>query len=208
MTDLFSRYGVECAAGDFLFREGDPGTHIYVLQLGRVRIIKNTPLGEKVLGELGPGEFFGEMAIVNQRPRGASAQAVVPSKVIAIDGTTFEAMISSNTEIAVRLIRKLAERLDAADSLIAVLTESDLKSRVILGLLREVRASGELRGDGAFVPYNTEALARQWNMSVGDTADVVQRLERLGIVRSDTHGTHILSLARLQEFKAFLEAGS
>lgn len=208
MSDLFTRYGIECAAGDFLFREGDPGTHIFVLQSGRVRIMKDTPVGEKVLGELGPGEFFGEMAVVNQRPRGASAQAIVASKIIAIDGATFEAMIASNTEIAVRLIRKLAERLDAADSLIAVLTEADLKSRVILGLLREVRATGTPHTDGSvLVPYSIDQLARQWNMTLGDTQDVISRLERLGLLRSSEAGISIASAARLHEFKAFLEAG-
>ncbi|CAG0961310.1 partial Cyclic AMP receptor protein, partial [Anaerolineae bacterium] len=70
---LFARFGKTCGAGEVLFREGDAGDRMYVIQSGAVRISKTVKGEEKTLAILGPGEFFGEMAILNAKPRTATA---------------------------------------------------------------------------------------------------------------------------------------
>ena len=75
---LFARFGKVCAAGTVLFREGETGTTMYVLQAGRVRITKSIKGEDKMLAILGPGEFFGEMAILNDKPRTATATVGTP----------------------------------------------------------------------------------------------------------------------------------
>ena len=134
---LFARFGKTCPAGTILFHEGDEGATMYVLQSGRVRISKDSREGGKTLAVLGPGEFFGEMAILNRKARTATAEVVEDARLLVLDAKTFEAMVLSNVEIAVRLIKKLARRLDNADTLIEILMHRDPKARVILGLSRE-----------------------------------------------------------------------
>jgi CRP-like cAMP-binding protein len=70
---LFQRFGKEIPVGTVLVREGEPGKEMYVIQSGKVRISKKVREVEKVLAVLGPGEFFGEMAIISNKPRNASA---------------------------------------------------------------------------------------------------------------------------------------
>ena len=62
---LFARFGKTCEPGEVLFREGEHGEEMYVLQEGAIRITKAVKGEEKTLALLGPGEFFGEMAILN-----------------------------------------------------------------------------------------------------------------------------------------------
>src|SRR5437867_1778442 len=94
---LFKKYGREFKAGDVLFREGERGAEMFVIQAGRVRISRSVRGQDSTLALLGPGEFFGEMAILNQKPRGATATVVEPARLLVLDGKTFETMIVSNT---------------------------------------------------------------------------------------------------------------
>ena len=108
---LFQRFGKEFPKGTVLFREGETGKEMFVLQAGRVVITKTVRDTEKTLAVLGPGEFFGEMALISNKPRNATAAVEEASRLLVIDPKTFEGMIRGNSEIAVRMIKKLAERL-------------------------------------------------------------------------------------------------
>jgi CRP-like cAMP-binding protein len=71
MTDsdkLFERFGREFPPGTVIFKEGDVGNEMYVIQSGKINITKSSRDQEKLLVTLGPGAFFGEMAIINNSP--------------------------------------------------------------------------------------------------------------------------------------------
>ena len=204
--NLFARFGKTCPAGTVLFREGDEGATMYVLQSGRVRISKGSQDGTKTLAVLGAGEFFGEMAILNRKPRTATAEVVEAARLLVLDAKTFEAMVLSNVEIAVRLIKKLARRLDNADTLIEILMHRDPKARVILGLSREAEQGGIEQDDGSvLVPLTRDELAAQVGLTPEEVADVLSRLTRLRMVEETPEGFVIQDVLRLSEFLEFLE---
>jgi len=203
---LFARYGKTCPAGTILFRQGETGEEMFVLQSGKIRITKSVREGSKILAVLGPGEFFGEMAILNGAPRSATAEAIEDAKLVVINGKTFESMVVSNAEIAVRLIKKLARRLAAADALIEVLMHRDPKARVILGLAREADVIGQTRNDGrVLIPITESELAEQVGLGPEEVSAVVKRLGRLGMVQEEQEGYVIHDVGRLHEFLEFLE---
>jgi CRP/FNR family transcriptional regulator, cyclic AMP receptor protein len=203
---LFARFGKACEAGEVLFREDEPGEMMYVIQSGAVRISKTVKGDEKTLAILGPGEFFGEMAILNSKPRTATAVVEEPAQVLVLGARTFEQMVVSNAEIAVRLIKKLARRLDSANELIEVLMHRDPKARVILGLSREAQFLGQAREDGSVrVPLSVEELAEQVGLQPAETEEVMKRLTRLGIAQVEDGGIGVTDVKRLEEFYAFLE---
>src|SRR5688572_24547789 len=153
---------------------------MFVLQSGRVRISKQIRDMTKTLAVLGPGEFFGELAILNGKPRTATAEVVETARLIEIDAKRFEAMVLGNTEIALRLIQKMAQRLNAADELISILMRRDPKARVILGLSREAEAQGEVREDGSvLIPMDRDTLAQELGLSGDEIQGVLARLTRL-----------------------------
>src|SRR5689334_16918319 len=149
MSDpLFARFGREYQPGDVLFREGESGDVMFVIQSGAVRITKDVGGEAKPLAVLGPGEFVGEMAILNNKPRTATASVIEPTRCLVIEAKMLESMVAKNAEIALRLIKKLAKRLDSADSLVEILMHKDPKARVMLALSRHADAFGERTDEG------------------------------------------------------------
>jgi CRP-like cAMP-binding protein len=111
-------FTVEFAAGEFVFKEGELGTEMYIVHEGRVEIAKQVGGESKALAVLEKGDFFGEMAILEDLPRAASARSLVDSKLLMINGSTFDQMLRTNPEIAVRMMRKLSGRLRETDHML------------------------------------------------------------------------------------------
>ena len=75
-------YGRDFPAGAVIFEEGDPGSRMYVIQSGEVRILKRVGAREITLARLGAGEAFGEMALLEGQPRSATAIVEAPSRIL------------------------------------------------------------------------------------------------------------------------------
>lgn len=207
MAEKLAQLVQQHAPGSVLFRDGDAGDKMYVIQQGRVRIFTEVKGEEKQLAILGPGDFFGEMAILNDKPRTASAVVIEDARLLVIDAETFGSMIMNNLEIAVRLIKRLARRLDSANTLIDILMHRDPKARVILGLAHEAEYNGEQAGDGSIlVPLDKGGLATQIGLGESEVDAVLQRLGRLKIVEETPEGfMRIPDTMRLHEFLEFLQ---
>src|SRR3984885_8407478 len=183
MSDtLFMRFGREFRAGDVLFREGEQGEEMYVVQSGLVQILKRVGAEQRPLATLGRGEFLGEMAILNSKPRTATAVVVEDAQCLVIDSATLEQMIARNTEIALRLVKKLARRLDSADAMIQILLNPDPKARVLLSLKRHAEGFGQDAGQtaqtGLRVPLSSATLADEVGVDEGQVREVLDRLQR------------------------------
>jgi CRP-like cAMP-binding protein len=113
-----SKESLSFATGDYIFREGELGTEMFIIQDGEVHICKTLKGETHVLSRLEKGDFFGEMAILESVPRSADAIAHSDVKVIAITGSRFDEMLRRNPEIAVRIIRKYSKRLREANDLL------------------------------------------------------------------------------------------
>lgn len=98
-------------AGDTIFSEGDSGTEMYIIQKGEIEILKTFGPETRRLGLLEVGDFFGEMSLLEELPRDASARALSDYKLLRINHSTFDHMVQENPEIAVRMLRKLSRRL-------------------------------------------------------------------------------------------------
>lgn len=194
-------------AGEVIFREGDTAETMFVVRKGRVRITKKVRGGEKTFAILGPGEFFGEMAILTGQPRSATATALDDVTLLELDAKRFETMITTQAEIAVRIIQKLARRLDDADALIAILTKRDPKTRVILGLLREAEQRGFPGSDehAVVVQRDFDELAEELGVKRVELDETVARMMRVGVLRPAQDGIEIVSRDKLNEFLSFLE---
>ena len=206
MSDpLFARFGREYQPGEVLFREGEAGEVMFVIQSGAVRISKAIGGEDKVLAVLGPGEFLGEMAILNGRPRTATATVVESARCLVIEARTLEQMVARNAEIALRLIKKLAKRLDSADTLVEILMHRDPKARVMLALARHADAFGEQTEAGIRVRTTSAGLAREVGVDLAIADEVMARLRRLRLVTEEEGSIIVADVGRLQDFLEFLE---
>jgi CRP-like cAMP-binding protein len=131
---LFEKYGQTVPAGREIFHEGDHGEMMYIIQSGTVRITKSIDGKEHELAQLGKGDFFGEMAIVSQIRRTATAVAAGEVQLLAFDRQGFQSMIEKNAKIAMNVIDKLCRRLERANAQIQQLFQKNQRSLVALNL--------------------------------------------------------------------------
>jgi CRP-like cAMP-binding protein len=105
------------AAGELILKEGDDAVGFFVVSSGQVQVVKG-PSGSKetVLATLGPGEFFGETALLDGYPRTASVRTLEDTQCLAMTRWDFTAELKSNPEMAVQILRTLARRLRQTDA--------------------------------------------------------------------------------------------
>jgi len=94
-----------------IFSEGQPGHELYILQKGSVKISKIVNDKEVLLALLKPGDIFGEMALIENKPRSASADAYEDCTLLAVNRANFQRMVSSQPQIITKLTTLLAERI-------------------------------------------------------------------------------------------------
>jgi CRP-like cAMP-binding protein len=175
-------YGRDFPAGSVIFEEGDPGSRIYVIQTGHVRIVKRTGTRAVTLARLGPGEFFGEMALLDRQPRSASALVDEPARVLELDETAFERIVAERSEVALRLLRKLSRRLREANRQIRNFLSADAECRAVTLL----RALAGPPGPDGFRPVPPELDAARLAQRAGfgpDGGALWRRLQRARLVR-------------------------
>ncbi len=107
-------------AGETIFLEGDKSRDAYWIRSGAVAISVKTPEGEQTLAQLGVGEIFGEMGMIDDRPRSATAAALEPTVLEVITESDFEERVLGNPTLLRGYLGTLFERLRTADSLLQV----------------------------------------------------------------------------------------
>ena len=216
MIDALERFARDFPAGTVLFEEGQPGDYMYVVQAGEIEIRRQVGETERVLAVLPAGEFFGEMAIINERPRSATAIVREPSRLLVIEGRTFEAMLRARPEIAMRIIKSLATRLESANQHVELLLLPTPNHRVVQCMRHmaeeQLQLAGASLGPGTaiLVPKQVEDIAARVGLPVPEVAAVVERLRtaRLVLLAQDAglDGTGFIvpEVGRLLEFLEFL----
>jgi CRP-like cAMP-binding protein len=98
-------------AGQLIITQGTPGQAFYMILSGRVEIIRDG----RSLGAYGPGDFFGEMSLLDNAPRSATIRALDPTRCLMLSSWDFKALIEKTPSIAVKLLEVLSRRLRVAD---------------------------------------------------------------------------------------------
>ncbi len=120
---------------EMIFCENEPGRELYIIQSGRVKITKMVDGQEVMLAVLQAGDIFGEMALLDNKPRSASAIVAEDAQMLAINKANFESMVKAQPQLATRLITILSERLWTAYRQLANLMINDPVGRLFDTLL-------------------------------------------------------------------------
>jgi CRP/FNR family transcriptional regulator, cyclic AMP receptor protein len=202
MSNVHTR---EFAKGTVLFRQGEKGRELYVIQSGQVEVVRRIGSTATVLANLGSGEFVGEMAIITHSPRSATATVVQDAQMVVLDARTFAQMVHENREVAVRFIRQLAQRLDEADRRIEALLHRDPTARVGHWLMLEsIAADGTKGSEGSSVDLDTQRvdgstdpLAKCLGLTTEEVVVALASLEEAGVISRDGGAGLILNRERL-----------
>jgi len=111
--------------------EDDPGDALYVVATGQVKVVLIGEDGrEVILSVMGPGEFFGEMSLLDDEPRSAHVIAMEDSSLVVLRREDFEGILSQTPGIALALLREMSRRLRRADEKVGSLVLLDVQGRV------------------------------------------------------------------------------
>jgi CRP-like cAMP-binding protein len=208
-STLFDRFGHSVEAGRVIFKEGDTGDTMYIIQHGRVKITKRVSDVDKILMVLGKGDFFGEMAIIRQIKRTATATAIDSCGLLTFNREGFLNMISKNTNIAMNIIEKLCLRLEIADNQIRDLAKRDLKSLIISALndLNRASSASEQNGNALVLNYlhTINNIASQINSPAKEVEQVVKRLADSGFLTIEGQTIKIVDTGELEKLAGYFK---
>jgi CRP-like cAMP-binding protein len=159
--EFVKKFGKKFPPESFLAKEGDPGATMFLIYSGKVAVIKNTPVGEKILATLHDGDFFGEMAILGtQDRRGASVKTLVETVVLELNREAFEAIIRRSPDIAMAVIRSLTDRVRDGNAKATALIHKDDLIRVAsyINFLANDRGIQPNQAPGRCLPIRAEVV--------------------------------------------------
>jgi CRP/FNR family transcriptional regulator, cyclic AMP receptor protein len=177
-----------CPKDTVVFFENEEGDSFFIIVDGRIKV---TILGddgrEVILSVLGRGDFFGEMALLDNEPRSATAIAVEDTELLSLHRNDFQSVLSDNRSIMSALIKILTARLRRANHQISTLALLDVYGRVARVIVDTARDEGKRLKDGriAFRRATHQEIANR----IGTTRETVTRmlkdLERQGLIHID-----------------------
>ena len=206
---LVARFGRTFRAGEALFREGDPAKEAFLLQEGRVRLLKRVRLVERSLMVVRPGELFGELALLEAPTRNSTAVALTDGVTLALERDTFRGLLEHHPSIAMRVIDQLTVRVRDAEDQIEIMMLRDTQSKVVsvlLKLSRNLSHEEASAGEGARseLQVTPVELSTRVGLDVDTVKRAVQRLREQGYVRITGEKVEIPDVAALRKLYTLL----
>lgn len=194
--------------GEIIFCEYEPGSTFYLIKKGRVKITKISEKYEKTLDVLGEGSLFGEMAIIEQAPRSATAIAETNVTVMEFTKENFRQILTTNPELLVNLIRILCFRIVEAKRRLSILEIKDAEGKVIDSLLMLVeniiRKSPSILDEERYITLSSTVkdIAHWCGLEENVAKGIMMNLERTGKI--ETKPGHI-TIKDLQDLHRIIE---
>lgn len=157
----FERFAKNYEPGEVIISEFEPGDSFYLIQSGRVQLVKCANGTSKNLDILKPGEFFGEMAILDNSPRSATCVSIGNVKCLEFNKENFELLITGNPQIALVLLKLFCKRIYDQKRRFRILCIKDLQAKI---------ADVFLMLDEMNPPSNPVEKMRRFNVGVADVA--------------------------------------
>ena len=173
-------------AGTVLFHEKELGNTFYVVLSGSIKIFTKSSSGvEKVISVMNAGDSFGELALIDGRPRSASAQTLEDTVVLEISSQSFMNLLRDHFDITIGIMVELANRLRQTNDQLRDLTFLDGRTRVLKNLILLANRNGRREGETITVhlALNYDELAQLAGVTKQVLADVLRELEYRGILQ-------------------------
>lgn len=208
---LFGRFGRRFAAGEVIFEAGSPAVEAYLLQEGRVRLIKRVGASERSLRVVRPGDLFGEQALVPGVARTSTAVALVESSAIVLDPSTFEHLLAGNPAVGMRVLSQLIRRLREAEDQIEVLMLGDSQVKIaaaLLQLCQEATRGPEPVTEPVTLAVSPMELSARVGLDVDTVKRNVQQLRTNGYLKIEGERIVVGDIDTLRELRRLLDMKS
>ena len=195
--DPLQKFAKTYAPGTVVFREGDTGDEMYIIQRGKVRVSKDFSGKPHLIAVLDKGEFFGEMAIVSQLARTATVTAITEVEALAFDRDGLLKMITRNPRIGLSIIDRLCRRLQAAHRKVQHLVQRDRAGLIALHLRHLFQ---ELAADAPSLPIaaTLDDASLAFELPVEEVRKAVDGFAAAGILAIEGDRIRLLDAGRLE----------
>jgi len=164
---------------EFIFWDGDTPDWFYIIAEGKVKVLKYSSLGKEfIIAFFGPGEMFGEVAVFENKPYPASAQAIAETKVLGIKRDDFLSFLVNRPQVALKIITVLSGRLRDAQGRLRDLAGERVEQRLARTLLM---LSSKL---GPTLPFTRQEIADMAGTTTETAIRIISQLKDRGIIRS------------------------
>lgn len=165
-------YGADAA----VFFQGEPSDSLYMLLKGSVKVTGASEEGvEKILDILGPGEIFGELAMLDGYPRSATVTTCEPTEMASISRKDFRNFVAGRPEILWKLMESLCERLRKTSGNMLEMSSREVPYRLLAALQQLTEKYGQVAADGSCL-INMKFGVQDLAAMVGSNREVVSRL--------------------------------
>jgi len=167
----FGRFARTYQAGEMIFSEFEPGDNFYLIQSGRVQLVKLVGDYEKTLDILQPSEMFGEMAILENSPRSATAIALDTVTVLEFNSQNFEVLMLGNPQIALKLLKMFCKRIYDSKRRVMILTLEEPQAKVadVFLMLDESQTDIDKSSERREFMVTVDGVAHWAGMAVNET---------------------------------------
>jgi len=200
---LVATFGRPFVAGQALFREGEAAKEAFLLQDGRVRLLKRVRMVERSLMVVRPGDLFGESALIDATARNSTAVALTDGVALALGRDTFRSLLEHHPSIAMRVIDQLAMRVRDVEDQIEIMMLRDTQSKVVSALLKLAR-DGEAAMPNAELHITPVELSTRVGLDVDTVKRTVQRLREQGYVKITGEKVELPDVASLRKLYTLL----
>jgi CRP/FNR family transcriptional regulator, cyclic AMP receptor protein len=180
----------------FMLRAGERSDALYIILSGRAKVVIDDGEGREVtLSTIGASEFFGEMSLIDEKPRSASVEALEACEVLYISKSAFMACLKGNFDAAMLMLKSVVSRLRDADRKIASLALMDVHGRVARLLMDVAR---QVNGEWV-VDTGSEEMARMVGASREMVSRVLKDMRESGLIRRDKRKIIVLDRESMEQ---------
>jgi CRP-like cAMP-binding protein len=180
---LYWKFGKTLPPDTIIFKEGESGSKMYIIQSGLVSLSRKIGDRDIEIAILGPGEFLGEMSLLADMKRSATARTVEEVRIIEIDDTMFESLLRTQQDVALKMLKRFAYRINEANRYAERLIFLLWRERVILNLLIL-----NIMGEENSISFND--IVKETGLNEHIVTEILNSLEASGYIYKEDGGMY------------------
>jgi CRP-like cAMP-binding protein len=192
----------DVSADERIYFEGDEAGHLYLVAMGKVKLVRNTASGRDVLLDiLHGGDYFGSLSTFGGRVHAETAITQTDCCILQISSEDFEMILAEYPDVTRKVLEAVSKRLTESQEIVKQLSAYTVEQRIASTLLRLAGKLGETRGQGVLIqlPFSRQDLAAMTGSTTETVSRVMSRFAEDGLVISGRKWVTITDKKRLEE---------
>lgn len=192
----------DVSADERIYFEGDEAGHLYLVAMGKVKLVRNTASGRNVLLDiLHGGDYFGSLSTFDGHVHTETAIAQTDCCILQISSEDFDTILAEYPDVTRKVLEAVSKRLTESQEIVKQLSAYTVEQRIASALLRLAGKLGETRGQGVLIqlPFSRQDLAAMTGSTTETVSRVMSRFAEDGLVKSGRKWVTITDKKRLEE---------